>query len=146
MAFVLVVDDDASIRRAYATVLREEGHLVSQARNGIEALDLMRMHLHPMVVVVADVMMPVVGGLDLLEAVTQDPGMHDDYAFLVATSASMHHSPRLAPLCTRANVDLLCKPVDIDALVAAVTEAALRLPRLRYQSDRAAAAQRSRGS
>ncbi|HET7436350.1 MAG TPA: response regulator, partial [Thermoanaerobaculia bacterium] len=47
---VLVVDDDANIRKMIVAALRREGYAFLEAGNGREALDLMRSD-HPDVVV-----------------------------------------------------------------------------------------------
>lgn len=127
MAYILVVDDDASVRKAYRLVLQEAGHVVSEAANGLNALDLLRMHLHPMVVVL-DMMMPILSGLDLLETIAHEPALQRDYAYLVATAAGTRSSPHSTAVCSHLQVDSMRKPVDIEALVSAVAAAAERLP------------------
>lgn len=63
---VLVVDDEESLRLYMARVLEDDGYIVIEAGNGLEALSLLegrdtgRVHL-----VVTDVLMPVMGGKDL---------------------------------------------------------------------------------
>lgn len=64
---VLVVDDDASLRSFLAMVLREEGYLVREARDGEEGLQkLEEMDAH---LIFSDLKMPGIGGLGLLEQV-----------------------------------------------------------------------------
>lgn len=64
---VLVVDDEASILEALAKVLTKEGLHVVTAKNGREALDVVR--ARPIHVMITDLRMPTMGGDDLLKAV-----------------------------------------------------------------------------
>jgi two-component system, cell cycle response regulator len=61
---VLVADDSLPIRRLVATRLRLAGFRVTEAADGSEALD--RFREEPSAVVITDVGMPRLGGLDLL--------------------------------------------------------------------------------
>lgn len=61
---VLVVDDDAFVRATTGTVLRSRGFEVLQAGNGLEGLDLVRSRRPDLLIV--DLKMPVMNGLDLL--------------------------------------------------------------------------------
>jgi CheY-like chemotaxis protein len=70
--FVLVVDDDEAIRTVMAEVLRVDGHEVLCASDGAEALALMRCGRVPELVVL-DLMMPNVTGLQVLEAMGESP-------------------------------------------------------------------------
>ncbi|HLK40530.1 MAG TPA: ATP-binding protein [Polyangiaceae bacterium] len=62
---VLVVDDDERVRRAMAAVLEARGYRVLGAATGEEALEVAKRHKPPIDVVVADVIMPGMGGLEL---------------------------------------------------------------------------------
>jgi CheY-like chemotaxis protein len=64
---VLVVDDDVSLLRVFARALETAGFRVEVARDGAEGLN--RLISEPYDVVVSDVCMPHVTGLELLEAV-----------------------------------------------------------------------------
>jgi two-component system, OmpR family, response regulator CpxR len=60
---VLVVDDDEDLRDAYATLLAKEGYRVACAPNGWEALNYLRDHRAPSVILL-DVTMPVMDGIE----------------------------------------------------------------------------------
>ena len=68
---VLVVDDHPDIRQALHRLLNQAGYAVTEAANGIEALDFIRSD--PPDVAILDVMMPGMGGLDVLSVMRQDP-------------------------------------------------------------------------
>ena len=63
-ATVLVVDDDPFIRATTGTILRSRGFKILQAGNGLEGLDMFRVHSPDLLIV--DLKMPVMNGLELL--------------------------------------------------------------------------------
>jgi CheY-like chemotaxis protein len=63
---VLVVDDSELIRRLVATMLRTAGYTVVLAENGRDALA--RLREHAVQLVVTDMMMPEMDGLELIAA------------------------------------------------------------------------------
>jgi two-component system, NtrC family, response regulator AtoC len=70
---ILVVDDEPAMRLLLSSVLKEEGHDVTAAASGEEALQLIaKRHFH---LVLTDLKMPGISGLELLEHVKRDdPG------------------------------------------------------------------------
>ena len=68
---VLVADDDEDILALVGTVLGKAGYEVAKASNGAEALDLLRRR-RPRVVVL-DVAMPELDGMEVLRSVRADP-------------------------------------------------------------------------
>ena len=69
-ASVLVVDDEPAMRLLVTSVLKDEGHDVTAAASGEEALQLVaRRHYH---LIITDLKMPGISGLDVLEAVRRD--------------------------------------------------------------------------
>ena len=64
---VLVVDDEAMVRRAFTRVLGGSGFGVVTAANGKQALDVLR--AHPVAAVVSDISMPDMNGIELLRAI-----------------------------------------------------------------------------
>jgi EAL domain-containing protein (putative c-di-GMP-specific phosphodiesterase class I) len=66
---VLLVDDDAGVRRDYARALRKCGWRVDTAADGREAIDLLGGA--PYDVIVSDISMPGVSGMEFLRAVRQ---------------------------------------------------------------------------
>jgi CheY-like chemotaxis protein len=70
--FVLVVDDDETVRTVMAEVLRADGRDVVCARDGAEALAIMRGEPTPDLVLL-DLMMPGVTGWQVLESMGESP-------------------------------------------------------------------------
>lgn len=72
---VLVVDDYESMRSLLERVLRTQGHLVTTAASGREALEILR--TQPIDLVVLDVMMPEMSGIEVLERIKANPVTHE---------------------------------------------------------------------
>lgn len=68
---ILVAEDDDGLRRAAARALERRGYVVLQAADGREALELFREEDEGFDLVLADVFMPELDGIDLWQAVTQ---------------------------------------------------------------------------
>jgi CheY-like chemotaxis protein len=111
---ILVVDDDASIRRMIVATLKRDGYQFSEAANGREALDAMR-EQHPAVVVL-DLMMPVMSGWDVLQARENDPELRRIPVIVVSAS----RAPEVATAVDKGICAFLPKPFDISVLSALV--------------------------
>jgi len=66
---VLVVDDEGAVRRFALRVLEREGYLVVEARDGLEALELIKQG-HHFDAVVSDIVMPRMNGVELMQAMS----------------------------------------------------------------------------
>ncbi|ESQ79422.1 response regulator [Asticcacaulis sp. YBE204] len=73
MALVLIVDDEIGILRLLEDVLTDEGHTVVVAVNGRQALEHISNGRPD--IVLTDLMMPVMDGAALIEAIGQQPEM-----------------------------------------------------------------------
>ena len=69
---VLIADDESTNRALMELALQGEYDVVF-AENGQETLDLMRQHKDELSLVLLDLMMPVLGGMDVLKQVKGDP-------------------------------------------------------------------------
>jgi len=76
-ASILVVDDNDVVRSLLRVVLHQEGFLVWTATGGLEAIDLFRSRGQTIDLVLLDVQMPGMDGLQTLAALRQlDPQVH----------------------------------------------------------------------
>jgi PAS domain S-box-containing protein len=66
---ILLVEDDASLRRAAARILQSAGYQVISAGDGTEALRLCKKHRAHVALVLTDVVMPDMGGKELANRV-----------------------------------------------------------------------------
>ncbi len=64
---ILVVEDEAGIRALVRKILRRQGYEVLEAANGDEALAICREHSGPIELLITDVIMPEVGGRELVD-------------------------------------------------------------------------------
>ncbi len=118
MARVLLVDDEPTVLRAYSTVLAKAGHRVEQAGDGAEALG--RLHADAFDVIVSDISMPRMNGLDFLKAVRE---RDVDVPVVLMTAG-----PELATAVKAVEYGALryfAKPVEPGELLEAVQRAAL---------------------
>ena len=70
---VLVVDDDPAVHEVLAATLGKEGYVLRHARDGIEALNIMRKD--PPDIVTLDVMMPKIDGWSVLGIMKSEPAL-----------------------------------------------------------------------
>lgn len=119
---VLVVDDSAGIRRMLAVRLRHAGFEVVEAADGHEALRVFRSE--PALVVVTDVNMPGLGGLDLMAELRQEP-IAPEVILLAGGGADEGHTGLQA---RRLGADdyITKAPAALDAVVLAVERAETR--------------------
>jgi len=124
---VLIVEDDDAIRQLLTEYLQAHSHVtVESARDGVEALHQISTKHYD--VVVLDVMMPKMSGVDLLDslsALRRDPSVQSLEslpAVLVITSVSDGDVPDrvLAEHCPEGVRGVFRKPLEIDALASEV--------------------------
>jgi len=108
--FVLIVDDDPDLLEVTSFVIENEGMAVETARNGEEALALLRAGRLPRLVLL-DLMMPVMNGWEFLDEVANDPSLKV-IPIVVLTAADHSQVPGA--------MDVLCKPMDLKALLRVV--------------------------
>ena len=110
---VLVVDDEADIRRLVREVLREAGLSVVVAENGAEALQLLA-DLHPRLILL-DKLMPMMDGTEFAAEYTRRPG----HAPILALCAARDAAEWAASIGA---VGYVAKPFDVEHLVATVAQ------------------------
>jgi signal transduction histidine kinase/CheY-like chemotaxis protein len=111
---VLIAEDERAVRRLAATVLGQAGYHTLEAMDGAQALDLFTVHARDIVLVVTDVVMPRMGGIDLAGRLRD---AHPALPILFMTgyveqSEVLHESAAGAPV--------LLKPFLPEALLSAV--------------------------
>ncbi len=81
---ILVVDDDPVIRDMMADILEFEGYTISIARNGSEALQLLRSCEEYLVFL--DIMMPVMSGKELCALIEADPHLKERHRIILMSA------------------------------------------------------------
>ena len=128
---VLIVEDKPSLARQIGRALEDEGHTVSFAHDGDEALRLGKTNEFDLIVL--DVMLPRMDGLTVIRKLRED--RLTTQAIIVSARDSMEDIVR--GLDAGAD-EYLTKPFALDVLLAKVRAAARRLPdqiprELRYE-------------
>ncbi len=126
---LLVVDDDASVRRSLSETLTEEGYKVRSAESAEEALTLVAEAPRPDVVL-SDVRMPGLDGLELLELIRERSPSMD-----VILITAYDEMPAVVRAMREGALDFLVKPLDLDELLS-VLERAFRDRRARERERR----------
>jgi len=113
---ILVADDEESIRWFLSKLLRKKGFTVDLARDGDEALRLIRSESYDLAIL--DIKMPGVSGLDLLDKVRE---LKADLLVVIMTAETVMKNAVEA--MKRGAYDYLTKPLEIDVLDAIIEKA-----------------------
>jgi putative nucleotidyltransferase with HDIG domain len=116
---LLIVDDEEMIRTTLARSLGSAGYEVEVAESGAAALALLQRERF--VVMLCDVRMPEMSGLDLVPGALRLDG---DLAILMLTA--MNDAATATNALSRGAMDYLVKPIELPALHRAVERAAHR--------------------
>ncbi len=109
---VLLVEDAPFLRYAFGRLLRMEGFDVKEANDGQEALDCLASFRPELVL--TDLMMPVMDGVELIAHIRADP----DYASVPVVAITADVTDRAARLAREAGaVDVITKPIDLAMLL-----------------------------
>ena len=112
---VLVVEDDSALREFLCTALADEFE-VAGAVSGEEAVDLAR-RLRPDVVLL-DVMLPGLSGLDVVRVIRSDPSLKDTPVLVMTAFSEIDAHDAEAAGASR----FLAKPFDLHELTTAVRD------------------------
>src|SRR5690349_20234956 len=127
MATVLVVDDDQAIREVVRLVLEQEGHMVREAADGPEGLNVLRASSQPLVVLLDD-LMPHLSGMEVLAEVARTPALSARHTYILMTGNARMLAGGTTPEMLRLRVLIVSKPFDIIELAETVNQAAAALP------------------
>ena len=106
------VEDEALARRAFAQILRFEGHEVMEAADGVEALILLEKY--PFDLVITDLVMPNINGLSLIARIQ----VKWPKTAILLTSAYL--TPQAAQIVLEGKPEFIHKPIDPPLLIATV--------------------------
>jgi chemosensory pili system protein ChpA (sensor histidine kinase/response regulator) len=112
---VLIVDDSISIRRSLANLLRAAGWRPLQARDGLEALELLERAARPPDAIIMDIEMPRMDGYELAATLRSRPEFASVPILMLTSRAGDKHRQK----ALRLGVDrYLVKPCPDELLVA----------------------------
>src|SRR3954471_10003958 len=145
MSKLLIVDDEQGMRQLLSIVFGREGHAVRTAENGRRGLEALR--AEPADLIVSDVKMPDMGGIELLRAARE---LLPEVAVVMMTAFATVDTAREA--FKLGADDFITKPFDVDELKLIVAKALERLKlkqeveTLKVEKDALIKEQRARGS
>ena len=111
---VLVVDDEAAVRRFACRVLERAGYGALEAIDGVEALELIQGQTVAVAIVVSDIVMPRMNGVELMQALSVS------LPKLPVILMSAYAMAALAELGIATPCSVLPKPFSGDRLLAEV--------------------------
>ncbi|HEY1015477.1 MAG TPA: response regulator [Herpetosiphonaceae bacterium] len=114
MAKVMVVDDEDELVDMIGMVVEDLGHEVMTATNGKEAIRALAGVGAPPALIISDVMMPQMNGVDLVRALKADPRLSHVPVILMSAAG---------PPAEYDTADyFIHKPFDLDALVELIEQ------------------------
>src|SRR5690349_6640718 len=122
MANLLIVDDELSMRQFLTHLFQRDSHAVRVAENGHKAMEMLRQQ--PADVIISDVKMPDMGGIDLLRAARElNPKVEVIMMTAFANEATAHEAFLLGAF------DFVHKPFDNELLKEKVARALDKIAR-----------------
>lgn len=112
---ILVIEDEDLVRKVLEFRLKKEGYNVYQAKDGSEALDLIEKHHFDLMLV--DIMIPYVGGLEITQKVKSNPQTKD--TAIIVVSANGLENVILEAFALGAD-DFIAKPFNLPELMIRV--------------------------
>ena len=81
---ILVIEDEEFLRDLYVRILKSEGYTIDQAKDGAEAFAALQEGGYDLVLL--DIMLPVMNGLDILKKLTKVPPKKENKSILILTN------------------------------------------------------------
>ena len=108
---ILIIDDEANLRRTLAQILREKGYAVLEAADGTEAVELLG-HSTPDLIF-SDWKMPEMGGEEILRYLRDDPHLALIPVIVITAFGSSDSAIEAVRLGA---YDFITKPFDLDEI------------------------------
>jgi two-component system, cell cycle response regulator CpdR len=118
MARILIAEDEEGLRSLVARALSQDGHAVTTANDGAEALDLLTREHGAFELLLTDIRMPIMDGIALALAAARD---HPNVAILLMTGYADQRE-RASGLDALIH-DVIAKPFSLATIRNAVRDA-----------------------
>jgi CheY-like chemotaxis protein len=112
---ILIVDDDHDLRESLREILEAEGFETIGASNGKEALDLLQSGQPLPRVILVDIMMPVMTGLEMVDRLRRVGPLASTPVVLMTAFRTLVKTDEKSPV--------LYKPFSIDGVLSAIRSA-----------------------
>ena len=83
---ILIIEDEQSLLDSYSEVLTNEGYNVVKATDGYKAIDLLKKNHASIDLILLDLMMPGIDGLEVLRTIKSDKTMYGSAPVVVLTN------------------------------------------------------------
>lgn len=117
MIEILLAEDEEHIAKLVAFKIGKEGHTVTVARNGQEAIDLLT--VKPWALIILDVMMPLCDGWQVLKKIRQEPKCANLPVLMLTAKGNQQDYANAAELGA---TQFLKKPFDPAELVSVINK------------------------
>ena len=117
MAKILIIDDDAMMRKLVSSTLEKTGHTIIEAVDGHEGLSLAASEKPDLVI--CDLMMPVMGGVETVRLIREDKNI--SHLPVIVTTCNTDKQTILSMLEIGVSY-YLAKPLDFAKLATKVQE------------------------
>jgi two-component system, NtrC family, nitrogen regulation response regulator NtrX len=113
MAYILVIDDERSIRNTLKEVLEYENHKVELANDGPEGIEMFSKNKYD--VVLCDIKMPKMDGLEVLEKIHETA--HDSTVIMISGHGNIDTA---VEAIKKGAFDFIEKPLDLNRLLITI--------------------------
>jgi len=117
---ILIVDDNENIREALTYLLEDEGHSVSVAKDGAEALRKVR-EVTPDILFL-DIMMPEINGYDVCRTIKNDPDLKNIYVIMLTAKGQADEQERCKEIGADEYVVKPFSPMEIFAKISNIPD------------------------
>lgn len=105
---ILLVEDNEDLRNLESEILEAEGYKVDVATNGQEALDVLNQTRHNPCLILLDLMMPIMNGMQFLNIMKANP-LYANIPVLIVSAVAKHSK-------IDGVVGHMQKPINLDKL------------------------------
>ena len=116
MAHILVIDDERSIRNTLKEILEYEKFTVDMAEHGVEGLEMYKKSTYD--IVLCDIKMPEMDGLELLEKIFEEEG--DAQVIMISGHGNIDNA---VEAIKKGAYDFIEKPLDLNRLLITIRNA-----------------------
>jgi two-component system, OmpR family, alkaline phosphatase synthesis response regulator PhoP len=112
---ILIADDNENIREALTYLLEDEGHSLSVAKDGAEALRKVREVIPD--ILFLDIMMPEINGYDVCRTIKNDPDLKKTYIIMLTAKGQADEQERCKEIGADEYVVKPFSPMEIFAKI-----------------------------